>query len=106
MTGAQAYSPVKALELGHFSIGGGGGVTVTNIDKGSIKNLSLNKDVDTDFVDDFPSYLPIPMPLLNAHVGLPGFLFFESTSVAHANAKSGFPFRESSSCTGTSQVCW
>ena len=81
-TGSQSFSPVKAKGVPHFNLGVGLGVNTTVIDKSGVKAAAKQGGADlTAFAAGLPDSLPIPMASINAHVGLPGFLIFDSTDI-------------------------
>lgn len=81
-TAGQSFSPVAAKKTLGFNLGFGLGVSTTNIDKSGAKASAAQNGVDISaMVNDLPASLPIPLGQVNAHVGLPPLLFFESNDL-------------------------
>ncbi len=78
--GSQAFSPAGAKKLLRFNLGVMGGLTAMPIDKtGALNRLDPNKAAQLrQQIEGFPAVLPIPQAGLDAHLGLPSFLFFQS----------------------------
>lgn len=80
--GSQAFSPVSARPLLGFNLGLSGGASFTKIDKADLLVKALNNGTDLQGqADGLPDQLPLPLALLNAHIGLPKFLIFEKVDL-------------------------
>lgn len=79
---SQGFTPVEAKPLLYFNLGIGAGVSTTLVDKSGAKAAASQNGTDISAsIDSLPASLPIPLGQVNAHLGLPKVLFFESNDI-------------------------